>query len=63
MGEKITVVAKPGRVCPRENPREPMITDTDPVSVTKSVYYIRLLADGSLLQYTGKRKNEKASDK
>ncbi|HEX2955726.1 MAG TPA: hypothetical protein VHO70_02775 [Chitinispirillaceae bacterium] len=45
---KITVVAKSGCICPRENPREPVITDSEPVEVNESVYYSRLLADGSL---------------
>ncbi len=46
--QKMTVVAKAGRVCPRENPREPVITDNAPVLVPASVYYMRLVADGSL---------------
>ena len=63
MGEKIKVVAKAGCVCPRENPREPIITDSEPVALIKTPYYTRLLADGSLRIYTEKRRSEKAGDK
>jgi len=48
MEQMINVVAKKGCICPRENPREPVITDVDPVAVVKSRYYTRLLSDGSL---------------
>jgi hypothetical protein len=48
MGQIISVIAKAGCICPRENPREPVITDIDVVPVIKSRYYTRLLADGSL---------------
>ena len=44
----ITVLAREGCTCPRENGVEPVITDLSPVTVPESFYYTRLLADGSL---------------
>jgi hypothetical protein len=47
----VTVIAKPGCICPRENPRESLITDQDAVTVPATMYYTRLIADGSLIIY------------
>lgn len=44
------VQAAPGLLCPtEENPRE-YISDSAPVEVEASAYYLRLLSDGSLVE-------------
>lgn len=47
--EKVNVICRPGQTVPREDIREPWLNDTknDPVPLTP--YYIRLIADGSLV--------------
>lgn len=44
----LLVVAKAGAQCPRENRTEPHITDSVPVTVPDTVFYRRLIDDGSL---------------
>ncbi|OPY06546.1 MAG: hypothetical protein A4E68_02386 [Syntrophaceae bacterium PtaB.Bin095] len=43
------VLAKPGAKCPMEHKPRAYITDSVPVDVPDSIYYRRLLADGSLI--------------
>jgi hypothetical protein len=43
----ITVLAREGCTCPRENGGR-KITDTTPVTVPETLFYTRLIADGSL---------------
>jgi len=43
------VLAKPGAKCPKENNPRDYITDSVPVEVPNSSYYLRLIADGSLV--------------
>lgn len=48
------VVAAKGTKCPMEdNPRQ-YINDTDPVEVPDTIYYRRLINDGSLLGVSAK---------
>jgi hypothetical protein len=58
----ITVIARPGCVCPRENPREPLITDSEAVTVPDTTYYTRLIADGSLLKVKPNEQKKKKGD-
>lgn len=52
------VIAKKGTKCPMEhNPRE-YIYDNVPVEVPNTMYYQRLLFEGSLVLYTKKDKEE-----
>jgi hypothetical protein len=43
------VVAKQGRLCPRQDPRDPPINDREPVDVPETTYYRRRIVDGSLI--------------
>jgi hypothetical protein len=43
------VIAKQGRLCPREDPRDPPINDRTVASVPETMYYRRRIADGSLI--------------
>ena len=47
--EKITVIAPKGKTCPKEASRD-LITDAAPVTVPHSMYYIRRLAAGELIE-------------
>ncbi len=53
MDAMLTVVAQEGCLCPRENPRDPRITDSEPVQVPSNLFYRRLIADGSLRLVSG----------
>lgn len=44
------VQAAPGAKCPKEGKPREYITDNTPVEVPDSAYYIRLVADGSLIK-------------
>jgi hypothetical protein len=63
MKRTIFVVAKEKRVCPRENPSEPMITDSEPVPVQLTNYYQRLLRDGSIREVEAKEPAQKKESK
>lgn len=53
------VTAAPGMQCPKEeNPRS-YITDNKAVEVPESAYYLRLIADGSLIPAPDTAKNKK----
>jgi hypothetical protein len=43
------VQAAPGAKCPKEGRPREYITDNTPVEVPDSAYYLRLVADGSLV--------------
>jgi hypothetical protein len=49
MIETITVKAAKGMKCPMEGAPRKYITDAEAVTVRKTVYYQRLLKDGSLI--------------
>jgi hypothetical protein len=50
----VLVKAAPGLKCPQaDRPRE-YITDSEPAEVPDSAYYLRLVADGSLVTVSGK---------
>lgn len=44
------VVSKPGTMTPKEGKYREYITDKDPVEVPETAYYMRLVADGSLIE-------------
>lgn len=44
------VQAKKGARCPKERKNREYITDREPVDVPESAYYLRLIADGSLVE-------------
>ena len=44
----MNVIAKQGRSCPRQDPRDAHITDAQAVQVPDTEFYRRLVADGSL---------------
>jgi len=44
------VQAKKGVRCPKENKPREYITDREPEDVPGSAYYLRLIADGSLVE-------------
>jgi len=55
------VIAAPGLQCPMEDKPRSYITDAKPVTVPETAYYLRLLADGSLvpaLEAAQKKKGE-----
>ena len=54
------VKAKQGCMCPRENPRDKAINDTDAVEVPDTAYYRRRVADGSLRRVAAMAKDNKA---
>jgi hypothetical protein len=58
MPSTISVIAKSGCIVPRENPAEPVITDNEPVQVVKTIYYQRLLADGSITIHDEKQQKQ-----
>lgn len=43
------VMAAPGTQCPKEDKPRSYITDTVAVDVPETAYYLRLIADGSLV--------------
>jgi len=43
------VLATPGTRCPKEGKPREFITDQKPVEVSDSAFYLRLVADGSLI--------------
>jgi hypothetical protein len=45
----MNVIAAKGLKCPKENKPREYITDSTPVDVPESHYYLRLVADGSLV--------------
>lgn len=46
---QMRVLANPGCICPRQDPRDPVINDSVPVEVPDTSYYRRRIADGSLV--------------
>ena len=48
--ETLKVVAQKGTRCPRRNPRSMPITDSEPATVPATPFYLRLIADGSLIK-------------
>ena len=46
------VIAAQGTQCPKEGKPREYITDSEPVDVPETVYYNRLVADGSLIEAT-----------
>lgn len=46
------VTAAPGLRCPKEGAPREYITDAAPVEVPETSYYLRLVADGSLVVVT-----------
>lgn len=46
------VIAAQGMLCPKEGSPRDYITDTEPVDVPETVYYQRLVNDGSLIEAT-----------
>jgi|DewCreStandDraft_5_1066085.scaffolds.fasta_scaffold03034_16 hypothetical protein len=52
------VVAKKGTRCPKENNPREYIDDTHPVDVPESIYYQRLVQEGSLVIFQQKQKEE-----
>ena len=46
----------------KENPREPLITDSEAVIVPDTTYYTRLIADGSLLKVKPNEQKKKKGD-
>lgn len=51
------VQAAPGAKCPKEGRPREYITDNTPVEVPDSAYYLRLVADGSLVAVATTAKN------
>ena len=58
----LKVTAAPGARCPIEGRPREYITDTAAVEVPHTTYYLRLLADGSLVKATGGNKKEVKTD-
>lgn len=52
------VVAKKGTRCPKENNPREYIDDIHPVEVPDTIYYKRLIEEGSLLIFQKKDKEE-----
>lgn len=61
--ETITVIAMSGCTCPRERAGEPAITDSEPVTVKRTPFYTRLIADGSLRIHQEQKPTRKNQDK
>jgi hypothetical protein len=60
------VTAAPGTQCPMEDNPRSYITDSKPVDVPETAYYLRLVDDGSLIKTPdrgAKEKEEKSSGK
>lgn len=58
----LKVTAAPGARCPMEGRPREYITDSAAVEVPHTPYYLRLLADGSLVTATGGNKKEVKTD-
>lgn len=56
---KIKVISQKGTKCPKENKPRQYITDIVPVEVPNSIYYRRLISDGSLVLVVEKEKPSK----
>lgn len=52
------VQAAPGAKCPKEGKPREYITDNTPVEVPDSAYYLRLVADKSLVKIAATAENE-----
>lgn len=52
------VKSAPGTRCPKENSPRDYITDSQVVTVPDTVYYRRLVAEGSLVESNAKRKGD-----
>lgn len=57
--KKIKVKALPGARCPMEHDPRRYITDAAPVEVPQSLYYLRLLDEGSLVPAGGTTKKQR----
>jgi len=53
------VMSAPGTQCPIEEKPRSYITDTEAVDVPETAYYLRLIADGSLIPAPDTAKNKK----
>jgi hypothetical protein len=58
----IRVIAAAGMRCPMEGRPREYITDGEAVEVPESAYYLRLIADGSLMRAAPGNKKEARTD-
>jgi hypothetical protein len=63
MMDLILVVAKKGCTCPRRSAFEENITDSKPVEVPATAYYLRLIDDGSLVRVAAQKTEPESSKK
>jgi len=56
------VIAAPGTQCPMEDKPKTYITDAETVDVPETAYYLRLIADGSLVLTPGAAQKAKKGE-
>ena len=56
------VTAAPGTQCPMEEKPRSYITDTEVMDVPETAYYLRLIADGSLIPAPGAAQKTKKGE-
>jgi len=59
----MNVIAKPGTKCPKEGKARDYITDSAAADVPNTIYYRRLIVDGSLIRVPEAPAKAKQADK